>query len=105
MDSILINIDKFGVQNVKPVLLFMCLCRLITAGVVTAVGALVATPFVLSAVGFTTAGITAGSYAAGMMSSAAAANGGAVAAGSTVAVLQSVGAAGLGAAGTVAIQN
>ena len=37
------------------------------------------------------AGITAGSYAAGMMSAAAVANGGAVAAGSTVAVLQSLG--------------
>ena len=49
----------------------------------------------LSAVGFTTGGIAAGSTAAGMMSAAAVANGGGVAAGSTVAVLQSVGAVGL----------
>ena len=53
--------------------------------------AVVATPFVLGFVGFTGAGITAGSWAAGMMSAAALANGGAVAAGTTVAVLQSVG--------------
>ncbi|CAL8299843.1 unnamed protein product [Boreogadus saida] len=39
--------------------------------------------------GFTAAGITVGSWAAGMMSGAAAANGGAVAAGTIVAVLQS----------------
>ena len=64
-----------------------------------------------SAAGFTAAGIAAGSTAAGMMGAAATASGGAVAAGSTVslhyypfliilqvAVLQSVGAAGLGAA-------
>ena len=56
-----------------------------------AVGAVVAAPVVLGAVGFTSAGIAAGSYAAGMMSAAAVANGGAVAAGSTVAVLQAVG--------------
>jgi hypothetical protein len=51
----------------------------------------VAAPFVLGAVGFTAAGITVGSYAAGMMSAAAVANGGAVAAGTTVAVLQAAG--------------
>uniref|UniRef100_A0AAZ1Y4H5 Uncharacterized protein n=1 Tax=Oreochromis aureus TaxID=47969 RepID=A0AAZ1Y4H5_OREAU len=49
------------------------------------------------AVGFTSAGIAVGSYAASMMSSAAVANGGGVAAGSVVAVLQSAGAAGLSA--------
>ena len=52
---------------------------------------MLAAPLVLGAVGFTAAGITAGSWAAGMMSAAAVANGGAVAAGTTVAVLQSVG--------------
>ena len=52
---------------------------------------MVAAPFVLGAVGFTSVGIAAGSYAAGMMSAAAIANGGAVAAGSTVAVLTSTG--------------
>lgn len=70
---------------------------------VAAVGAVAAAPFVLTGVGFASAGITAGSYAAGMMSSAAIANGGAIAAGSTVAVLQSAGAAGLGTAGAAAV--
>uniref|UniRef100_A0AAZ1X5S1 Uncharacterized protein n=1 Tax=Oreochromis aureus TaxID=47969 RepID=A0AAZ1X5S1_OREAU len=60
-------------------------------------GAVVSAPIVLGAVGFTSAGIAAGSYAASMMSSAAVANGGGVAAGSVVAVLQSAGAAGLSA--------
>lgn len=50
-----------------------------------------AVPLTVSTLGFTTAGITAGSIAAKMMSAAAIANGGGVAAGSTVAVLQSVG--------------
>ncbi|KAJ3613427.1 hypothetical protein NHX12_019676 [Muraenolepis orangiensis] len=59
-------------------------------------------PAALGAAGFTAAGITVGSYAAGMMSAAAVANGGAVAAGTTVAVLQSVGAVGLGTAATAA---
>lgn len=56
-----------------------------------AVGGVLAAPLVLGAVGFTSAGIAAGSWAAGMMSAAAVANGGAVAAGSTVAVLQAAG--------------
>ncbi|CAI5696941.1 unnamed protein product [Oreochromis niloticus] len=50
-----------------------------------AVGAVVAAPALLGAAGFTSAGIAAGSYAAGM-SSAAAANGGGVAAGGCFAV-------------------
>uniref|UniRef100_A0AAQ5Z1N4 Uncharacterized protein n=1 Tax=Amphiprion ocellaris TaxID=80972 RepID=A0AAQ5Z1N4_AMPOC len=66
-------------------------------------GAVVSAPFVLGAIGFTSAGIAAGSYAAGMMSSAAVANGGGVAAGSVVAVLQSVGAAGLSATASAAV--
>ncbi|XP_076978453.1 interferon alpha-inducible protein 27-like protein 2 [Tamandua tetradactyla] len=61
-------------------------------GGVVAVGAV---PLVLSAVGFTSAGIAASSVAAKMMSAAAIANGGGVTAGSLVATLQSVGAAGL----------
>ena len=52
---------------------------------------MISAPIVLGAVGFTSAGIAAGSYAAGMMSSAAIANGGGVAAGGLVAVLQSAG--------------
>ncbi|XP_075964459.1 interferon alpha-inducible protein 27-like protein 2A [Anarhichas minor] len=67
-----------------------------------AVVGVVGAPFVLGAIGFTTAGIAAGSYAAGMMSAAAVANGGAVAAGSAVAVLQAFGAAGLSGAATAA---
>ncbi|XP_012999841.1 interferon alpha-inducible protein 27-like protein 2B isoform X2 [Cavia porcellus] len=57
--------------------------------------AVVSVPLVLSAVGFTGAGITASSLAAKMMSVTAIANGGGVPAGSLVATLQSVGAAGL----------
>lgn len=45
----------------------------------------------IGALGFTSAGIAAGSVAAKMMSAAAIANGGGVAAGSSVAVLQSIG--------------
>ncbi|XP_075387657.1 interferon alpha-inducible protein 27-like protein 2A [Tenrec ecaudatus] len=57
--------------------------------------AVASAPVVLSALGFTGAGIAASSLAAKMMSAAAVANGGGVAAGSLVATLQSVGAAGL----------
>uniref|UniRef100_A0A8C9F2Y9 Uncharacterized protein n=1 Tax=Pavo cristatus TaxID=9049 RepID=A0A8C9F2Y9_PAVCR len=52
---------------------------------------LVGVPLAVWSLGFTAAGIAAGSVAAKMMSAAAIANGGGVAAGSTVAVLQSVG--------------
>ncbi|XP_021081834.1 interferon alpha-inducible protein 27-like protein 2A [Mesocricetus auratus] len=58
-------------------------------------GALIAAPIALGALGFTGAGIAAGSIAAKMMSAAAIANGGGVAAGSLVATLQSVGVVGL----------
>ncbi|NWR74565.1 I27L2 protein, partial [Centropus unirufus] len=64
-------------------------------GVLPAGLALVGIPAAIGAMGFTGAGIAAGSLAAKMMSVAAVANGGGVAAGSAVAVLQSVGAAGL----------
>ncbi|XP_015738762.1 interferon alpha-inducible protein 27-like protein 2A isoform X1 [Coturnix japonica] len=66
----------------------------IGSGVATGV-ALVGVPLTIWSLGFTAAGITAGSIAAKMMSAAAIANGGGVAAGSVVAVLQSVGAVGL----------
>lgn len=46
---------------------------------------------VVAGLGFTSAGIAAGSLASWMMSTAAVANGGGVAAGSAVAVLQSIG--------------
>ncbi|ESP00920.1 hypothetical protein LOTGIDRAFT_176462 [Lottia gigantea] len=98
-------------QNMVGILLCLVLLNTNTVTCITfgdvVVGALVGGavivggPLVLGAVGFTGAGITAGSVAAGMMSTAAVTNGGAVAAGSTVAVLQSVGAAGF-AAGTKA---
>uniref|UniRef100_A0A3P8PYM3 Uncharacterized protein n=1 Tax=Astatotilapia calliptera TaxID=8154 RepID=A0A3P8PYM3_ASTCA len=53
------------------------------------IGAVVTAPALLGAAGFNSAGIAAGSCAAGMMSSAAASNGGEVTAGGVVAVLQS----------------
>ncbi|XP_047470658.1 interferon alpha-inducible protein 27-like protein 2A [Penaeus chinensis] len=64
-----------------------------------------AAPFALPFLGFTSAGIAAGSWAASMMSAAAAANGGAVAAGSAVATLQSVATAGVGVAGKVGLAS
>lgn len=70
---------------------------------VGAVSTVLLAPAVLGAVGFTSAGIAAGSTAAGMMSSVAAANGGGVAAGSLVAVLQSAGAAGLSGTATTMV--
>nr|CAE00410.1 TPA: putative ISG12 protein [Strongylocentrotus purpuratus] len=58
-------------------------------GVVAGAGvAAVGVPVVLGVVGFTGAGIAAGSYAAGMMSSAAVSGGGTVAAGTTSTVCQ-----------------
>ncbi|XP_027857062.1 interferon alpha-inducible protein 27-like protein 2A isoform X2 [Xiphophorus couchianus] len=66
----------------------------ITGGAVGAMGAVLMAPVALSVIGFTSAGIAAGSYAASMMSAAATANGGGVAAGSLVAILQSAGASG-----------
>uniref|UniRef100_A0A3Q1G4A3 Interferon alpha-inducible protein 27-like protein 2A n=1 Tax=Acanthochromis polyacanthus TaxID=80966 RepID=A0A3Q1G4A3_9TELE len=68
-------------------------------------GAVVSAPFVLGAIDFTSAGVAAGSYAAGMMSSAAIANGGGVAAGSLVAVLQSAEMAGLSGTATAAVAS
>lgn len=65
--------------------------------------AVVAAPLVVAGMGFGAGGIVAGSYAASMMSAAAIANGGAVAAGSSVAILQSIGAAGFGLAGLMGV--
>ncbi|XP_026166364.1 interferon alpha-inducible protein 27-like protein 2A [Mastacembelus armatus] len=72
-------------------------------GGVAAVGAVVAAPYALAVIGFTKAGILAGSIAAKLMSWAAISNGGGVAAGSLVAFFQSLGAAGVSAATTVAV--
>mmetsp|Transcript_14012 Transcript_14012/g.21279 ORF Transcript_14012/g.21279 Transcript_14012/m.21279 type:complete len:552 (+) Transcript_14012:79-1734(+) len=67
---------------------------------------IVAAPFAVmgavSALGFGAGGIASGSIAAGWMSAEAIASGGMIAAGGTVATLQSIGAAGLGIAGTSA---
>ncbi|XP_054386437.1 interferon alpha-inducible protein 27-like protein 1 isoform X1 [Pongo abelii] len=69
--------------------------RAAVAAVVGGVVAVGTVPVALGAMGFTSVGIAASSLAAKMMSTAAIANGGGVAAGSLVAILQSVGAAGL----------
>uniref|UniRef100_A0A3P9DFX2 Uncharacterized protein n=1 Tax=Maylandia zebra TaxID=106582 RepID=A0A3P9DFX2_9CICH len=68
-------------------------CVIVTAVCTAAgaIGAVVTAPALLGAAGFNSAGIAAGSCAAGMMSSAAASNGGEVTAGGVVAVLQSAG--------------
>ncbi|CAI5657488.1 unnamed protein product [Oreochromis niloticus] len=67
-------------------------------GLVIAAGAggvVLFAPIVLGALGFTSAGIAVGSYAASWMSAAAIANGGGVTAGSLFSLLQSAGMAGL----------
>jgi hypothetical protein len=73
------------------------------AAIVGVYYAVAGVPAVLGAVGFTGAGITAGSIASSMMSAFATASGGGVAAGGIVATLQSIGAAGLGSAGTAVV--
>ncbi|XP_061125696.1 interferon alpha-inducible protein 27-like protein 2B isoform X2 [Syngnathus typhle] len=60
------------------------------AGASAAAGSVIVAPVALGALGFTSTGIVAGSWAASMMSTAAIANGGGVVAGSAVAILQSV---------------
>ena len=70
---------------------------------VGALGAVALAPVAVAAAGFGARGIASGSLAASMMSASAAASGGGVAAGSAVAVLQSIGAAGLGATGTAVV--
>ncbi|CAB4015736.1 interferon alpha-inducible 27 2A isoform X1 [Paramuricea clavata] len=86
--------------------LVVCVCLILNGNVASAwlgaiiggVGAVVAAPAVLTAAGFTGAGITAGSLGAYMMSALAP-----TAAGGVVATLQSVGAAGLGYAGSAVV--
>lgn len=69
----------------------------LAVGAAVAGGGILALPFVLGAVGFTSAGIAAGSSASSIMASSAVAHGGGVLAGSAVAVCQSVATAGLAA--------
>ncbi|XP_072211627.1 interferon alpha-inducible protein 27, mitochondrial-like [Excalfactoria chinensis] len=89
-----VRCSEVAVRMLQPAVMKLAIKAVVGGGV--AAGAAVAgVPLVVWSLGFTAAGITAGSVAAKMMSAAAIANGGGVAAGSTVAVLQSVGAAGL----------
>ena len=69
-------------------------------GIAVGVGAVAATPFVLSAAGFTAGGVAASSLAAGVQS---AVYGGAVGSTSIFAALQSAGAAGMGVVAKVII--
>ncbi|KAL9952971.1 hypothetical protein ACROYT_G040305 [Oculina patagonica] len=71
-----------------------------TAAVAASAAAVLAAPVVLGAAGFTAGGVAAGSIAASVQS---AVYGGFVAPGSAFALLQSAGAAGIGAAGNAAI--
>ena len=69
---------------------------ILATSAVTGAASVIIAPAVISAIGFGSGGIVAGSAAASMMSAAAIAGGtGGVAAGSAVAVLQSAGAAGI----------
>jgi hypothetical protein len=63
--------------------------------VVGAAAFVYAVPIVVTAVGFTSSGITAGSWASSIMSATAIANGGGVSAASLCAALQSIGVVGL----------
>ncbi|XP_028936871.1 interferon alpha-inducible protein 27, mitochondrial [Ornithorhynchus anatinus] len=76
---------------------------LLLGAAIGGVGTVVSAPLALGALGFTGAGIAAGSIATKIMSAAAVANGGGVAAGSLVATLQSVGAAGISTSASAAV--
>ena len=69
--------------------------KVLGVGLLVGGAAVVAAPLALTAVGFSSTGIVAGSMAAKMMSVAAIANGGGVAAGGLIAAAQSAGAAGI----------
>ncbi|XP_037359891.1 interferon alpha-inducible protein 27-like protein 2A [Talpa occidentalis] len=86
--------DEDGLPG-RPTTHSKAMAAVMIGAAVGGVAAVVAAPVLLGAVGFTGAGIAAGSVAAKMMSAAAIANGGGVAAGSLVAIGQSAGMAGL----------
>ena len=102
-DSAVAQLNRLYIEPVLPGVVgdipFRMAISLGTVSVITAPFAVVG---VVSAMGFSSAGIVAGSAAAGMMSAEAVAAGGGIAAGGTVATLQSIGAVGLGAGGTMA---
>ncbi|XP_034531227.1 interferon alpha-inducible protein 27-like protein 2A [Notolabrus celidotus] len=86
--------DIFGIRET------ICKCMVVgTGGAVT----FLFTPALLVAIGFTSAGIVAGSIAAKLMSIFAIFNGGGVVAGGLVAFLQSIGATGLTATAAGAV--
>ncbi|KAJ3348780.1 hypothetical protein HDU83_001058, partial [Entophlyctis luteolus] len=69
--------------------------RVLASALGAGVASIIIAPGAISAIGFGSGGIVAGSWAASMMSASAIAGGGGVATGSTVAILQSAGAAGI----------
>ncbi len=101
-----VNDNKYRAGKIQlNVTFFFCpsesdLLRHAAVGIAAGTAAVVAAPLVLGAVGFTAGGVAAGSIAASVQS---AVYGGFVAPGSAFALLQSAGAAGIGAAGNAAI--
>ena len=98
--------EAWSLEPVLPTTITGKKLRDLSIGGSMAALSIIAAPFavvgVVGAMGFGSAGIASGSMAAGMMSAEAIASGGAIAVGGTVATLQSIGAAGLGVAGTAA---
>jgi len=75
--------------------------KIVVGAVAGAIGLTLATPLVITALGFTATGIVGGSIASGIMAS----YGGAVGVGSACAVLQSIGAVGLSTTGAVGLST
>lgn len=80
-----------------------CAIKKYGCGTVVGAGTVALVTPVLGVIGFTPAGIAAGTFAASAMAVSAAANGGGVVAGGVIAILQSTGAAGLGLASKATI--
>lgn len=97
----MIEFQKWQLEPVPPKTITG---KKIIAPIVGTVEGVILAPLLVKAavpmIGFTAAGIKSGSLAAGMMSAEAISSGGGVAAGGLVALLQSVGAVGLGVLGT-----